>query len=62
MKIELIKNIEFGGIDWTDYPDMCDVYIESADYDGVPMDADQLEEVNKDSQLLYELFSSQNDI
>jgi hypothetical protein len=62
MKIELITNIEFGGIDWSDYPDMCDVYIESADYDGIPMDADQLEEVNKDSQLLYELFASQNDI
>jgi len=61
MKIELIKNIEFGGIDWTDYPDMCDVYIESADYDGVPMDADQLDEVNNDSQLIRELFEREAD-
>jgi hypothetical protein len=61
MEIKLIKNIEFGGIDWADYPDMCDVYIESADYDGVPMDADQLEEVNNDSQLVRELFERDND-
>ena len=62
MKIELIENIEFTGIDWADYPDMCDVYVESADYDGVPMDADQLEELNKDTQLVYELFAKHNDI
>ena len=62
MKTELITNIEFSGIDWADFPDMVDVYIESADYDGIPMDADQLDEVNKDSQLVYELFESQNDI
>ena len=62
MKIELITNIEFSGIDWADYPDMCDVYVESADYDSVPMDADQLDEVNNDSQLVRELFERERDV
>lgn len=62
MKIELIKNIEFAGIDWADYPDMCDVYIESADYDGVPMDIDQLDELNNDIHLVRELFEREKDV
>lgn len=61
MKIELIDNIEFGGIDWSDFPDMVDVFIESADYDGVPMDWEQLEELNKDTQMIYELYTKFND-
>ena len=56
MQIELISNIEFGGIDWADHPDYVDVYIISADYDGLPMDADQLDEINKDSQMIQELY------
>jgi hypothetical protein len=62
MNIELISNLHFGGIDWSDYPDMVDVYVESADYDGIPMDADQLEELNNDTRLVSELFAEQNDI
>lgn len=56
MKIELIKNIEFEGIDWEDHPDYCDVYIVSADYDGVPMDVDQIDEINNDTQMVAELY------
>lgn len=56
MRYELIDNIEFAGIDWADSNDFSDMYIESADYNGYPMDGDQLDEINKDTQLVYELY------
>jgi hypothetical protein len=56
MIIELFSNLEFGGIDWNDYPDFSDVYVESGDYDGMPMDGDQLDELNHDTQMVYELY------
>ena len=49
-----ISNIEFDGIDHSDYPDYCDAYIASADYDGVEMTEAQLEEINKDGDFVYE--------
>ena len=61
MKIELIDNIEFGGIDYEDQPDHSDIYIVSADYDGRPMDCDQLDEINKDSQMVFELYERDGD-
>jgi hypothetical protein len=61
MQIELIDNIEFGGIDWNDYPDFNDVYVISADYCGLPMDGDQLDELNRDTQMVYELYTKHND-
>jgi hypothetical protein len=42
-----IDNIEFDDIDHSDYPDFCDAYISSADYDGVPMTDDELAELNE---------------
>lgn len=57
MNIELIDNIEFAGINYEDYPDFSDMYIESADYNGLPMDGDQLDELNNDTQMIYELYS-----
>jgi len=56
MKFELIDNIEFGGIFWEDAQDYSDMYVVSADYDGIPMDGDQLDELNHDSQMVYELY------
>ena len=44
----LIDNIVFGGIDFDDYPDFCDAYIESADYNGVEMTEAELEIINED--------------
>ena len=61
MKFELIDNIEFGGIVWEDAQDFSDMYIESADYDGIPMDGDQLDELNRDSQMVYELYLKYED-
>ena len=49
-----ITNIEFDGIDHSDYPDYCDAYIVSADYDGQPMTEEQLEEICEDGDFVYE--------
>jgi hypothetical protein len=61
MKFELIDNIEFGGIVWEDAQDFSDMYVVSADYDGLPMDGDQLDELNHDSQMVYELYLKYED-
>lgn len=61
MKFELIDNIEFGGIVWEDAQDFSDMYIVSAEYDGLPMDGDQLDELNHDSQMVYELYLKYED-
>jgi hypothetical protein len=44
----LIDNIVFGGVDLDDYPDFCDAYIESADYNGSEMTEAELEIINED--------------
>ena len=54
MNTDLIDNIVLGDIDYNDAPDFCDAYIESADYDGIPMDSEQLDWINEDSQFIYE--------
>jgi len=61
MKFELIDNIEFGGIVWEDAQDFSDMYVVSADYDGLPMDGDQLDALNHDSQMVYELYLKYED-
>ena len=54
MDYKKIDNIEVDGIDFKDYPDFCDAYIVSADYDGKPMTDDQLDEINDDGDFQYE--------
>jgi hypothetical protein len=54
LNYDLIDNIEFEGIDHNDYPDYCDVYIISADYDGREMTEDEIEELNDDSGFVYD--------
>ncbi len=49
-----ITNIEFDGIDHQDYPDYCDAFISSADYDGEEMTEEQLEEVNDNREFVYD--------
>ena len=48
MKLDLnqIDNIEVDGIDTKDYPDFCDAYITSADYEGREMTEDELDCLN----------------
>ena len=43
---KLISNVEIEGVDFNDYPDFCDAFIASADYDGKPMSEEMLDEIN----------------
>lgn len=54
-----IDNIEFDGIDHSDYPDYSDAYIVSADCNGIPLTEDEIEELNQDSQFVYESLMEQ---
>lgn len=45
---KLVTNVSVDGIDTTDYPDFVDAFIESADYDGKPMNEEMLDEINSD--------------
>ena len=49
-----IDNIIFDGIDHEDYPDYCDAYILSADYDGRKMTEQELEELNDERDFVHE--------
>ena len=49
----LIDNIVFQ-YDSKDYPEFTDTLILSADYDGKEMTSDQLNEINEDSEFVYE--------
>jgi len=53
MEYKKITNVVLDGIDFEDYPDFCDAYIVSADYDGEPMTEDQIDKLNEDSDLVY---------
>jgi len=54
MNYDLIDNIEVDGIDTNDYPDFCDAFIVSADYDGVEMTEEQLEALNEDYSFVHD--------
>ena len=60
MDIDLISNITFGGIEWNGYPDFSDIYVESADYNGRAMDGYELDELNRDTKMIYELYTRKN--
>lgn len=49
-----IDDIDIDGIDTNDYPDFCDAFICSADYDGKPMTEAQLDELNDDREFVME--------
>jgi len=54
MDYKKIDNIEMEDVYTWDYPDFCDAYISSADYDGVPMTDEQLDKLNEDGDYVYE--------
>jgi hypothetical protein len=54
MELDKITNIELGGIDTNDYPDFCDAFIESAEYDGVELTDEELDELNCNSEFVYD--------
>jgi hypothetical protein len=52
--VKKVSNVVVDNIDFKDYPDFCDAYIVSADYDGVPMTDEQIEEINQNSEFVNE--------
>ena len=54
--LDKIDNIQFEDVDFKDYPDFSDAFISSADYDGVPMTDEELDELNsgEHSEWVYE--------
>lgn len=54
-----IENVEVDGIDNNDYPDFCDAFIASADYNGEPMTDDQLDKLNDDGDFIHECVQNQ---
>jgi hypothetical protein len=55
MELSKIENVVFGGIDMSDYPKFCDAYIESADYNGRPATEAELEIMQEDGEIFYNL-------
>jgi len=45
-----IENIEFEGIDHSDYPDFSDAYIADAEYEGRKLTDEELEWLNEDDR------------
>jgi hypothetical protein len=54
-----IDNVEVDGINTSDYPDFSNAFIYSADYDGKKMTEAQLDEINDDSDYVYEQVMNQ---
>lgn len=58
MNIELdyskITDAHVTNIDMTDFPDFCDAFIESANYEGREMTEDELEKLNEDGSYIYD--------
>ena len=52
---KLFDNVVLSGINYLDYPDYSDAFIESADYDGKEMTDKQLDDLNEDYELVHEL-------
>lgn len=46
---------EIENIDWCDYPDFCDAYVAYAEIDDKPATEEQLDLINEDTDLVYEL-------
>ena len=59
MNYDLIDNIEIVGIDTNDYPDFCDAFICSADYNGKAMTEEQLEALNEDYSFVHDCVYTQ---
>jgi hypothetical protein len=54
LDVSKVSNVVVEGIDYSDYPDFCDAYICSADYEGQPMTEEQLDELNDEHDFVYQ--------
>ena len=49
-----INNITFDNIDYDDYPKFTEVRIDSADYDSEPMNEEEIDMLNDNSEFVHE--------
>ncbi len=56
-KYKLFTDVVFGDVNHWDYPDYCDAFIFSAEYDGRDLCEEELDKVNEDRDLVYELLN-----
>ena len=54
-----LDNVVISGVDFEDFPDFCDAYVESADYDGVPLTELELDELSQDGEFVSMTLHSQ---
>jgi len=54
---KLFTDVEFGDVHHWDYPDYCDAFIDNAEYDGKELSDEELDEVNEDRDLVYQLLN-----
>jgi hypothetical protein len=54
LNLEKIDNIEFDQVEMDDAPRFTDAYILSADMDGIPMNDEELDELNKNQGFVYQ--------
>ena len=55
VKLMKLSNIQFEGIDHNDYPDYVDANVSYAEENGEPLTDEELDELNEDSERVYEL-------
>ena len=56
---ESLDHIIVEGINTNDYPDFCDAFIASAEHEGRLLTDDELDELNKDSDFVYNCVQKQ---
>ena len=49
-----IENVVMCGIDYADYPDFCDAYVEECEIDGVPATEEELDAINENGMFVHE--------
>ena len=54
MDTSKIDNIQFEDVNFSDFPDFSNAFISSADYEGREMTEEELDEINKDRDFVYE--------
>ena len=58
INLKNITDVEFAGIDMSDYPDFCDAYIEYAEIDGRPATDAEIEDMTNDGNIFYGLLTN----
>lgn len=54
---KLFTDVEFGDVHHWDYPDYCGAFIYNAEYDGKELSEEELDELNEDRDLVYQLLN-----